>query len=66
MKTIAKLMALCMLLGTLAIAQDKPADTSKAPAASDSKDKKAKKEKKSKKKDKDADKKTDAAAPEKK
>jgi ABC-type transporter MlaC component len=54
MKTIAKLMALCMLFGTLAIAQDKPADTTKAPAAASDKDtkdkdKKAKKEKKSKK-----------------
>src|SRR6516225_6057515 len=66
MKTIAKLMALCMLLGTLAIAQDKPAEPAapaasadaKAPAA-DAKEKKAKKEKKSKK-DK---KKDDAAAP---
>jgi hypothetical protein len=66
MKTIAKLMALCMLLGTLAIAQDAPkpatdqaapaADANKAPAA-DSKEKKAKKEKKSKK-----DKKKDDAA----
>ena len=54
MKTIAKLMALCMLLGTLAIAQDKPADTKAPAAASDKdtkdKDKKPKKEKKKKEK----------------
>jgi hypothetical protein len=66
MKTIAKLMALCMLLGTLAIAQDKPADT-KAPAAASDKDKaKDKKKKDKKKKSKDKDKDKDKAAGEKK
>jgi hypothetical protein len=54
MKTIAKLMALFMLLGTLAIAQEAkpPADNSTPAAASDKdkdKDKKVKKEKKKKK-----------------
>jgi len=60
MKTIAKLMALCMLLGTLAIAQDKPADTTKAPAAASDKDTKDK-EKKPKKEKKKKEKKGDTA-----
>ena len=61
MKTIAKLMALCMLLGTLAIAQDKPADTTKAPAAASDKDTKDNKDKKPKKEKKKKEKKGDAA-----
>jgi len=58
MKTIAKLLALCLLLGTFAFAQQTPAaggdtkppatDTSK-PASSDTKDTKEKKGKKGKK-----------------
>lgn len=67
MKTIAKLMALCMLLGTLAMAQEKtaaPAAAGDKPAATDKdKDKTAKKDKKAKKdksKDKDKDKDTKA------
>jgi len=68
MKTIAKLMALCMLLGTLAIAQEPapktdaqaPAAPAAAPDASKPADTK-KKEKKTKKEKKA--KKDDAAAP---
>jgi hypothetical protein len=66
MKTIAKLMALCMLLGTLAIAQDKPADTTKAPAAAsdkDTKDKDKKPKKEKKKKEKKGDTAKDADKP---
>jgi hypothetical protein len=50
-----------MLLGTLAIAQDKPADTSKAPAAASDKDTKDTKDKKPKKEKKKKEKKGDAA-----
>jgi hypothetical protein len=63
MKTIAKLMALCLLLGTVAFGQAAGAGDTKAPAAApdqkaassdkDTKPKKAKKGKKSKDKDKD-------------
>ena len=51
MKTIAKLLALCLLLGTFAFAQDKPADTKtdQKPASTDTKDTKGKKGKKGKK-----------------
>ena len=53
MKTIAKLLALALLMGSLAFAQDKPADSGKkddAKKADTKKPAKAKKEKKSKKK----------------
>jgi len=63
MKTIAKLMALCLLLGTFAVAQntggDKKGGDDKSAASTDNKDakgKKAKKGKKDKDKDKDKDK----------
>ena len=54
MKTIAKLLALCLLLGTFAFAQDAPKTDTKAPdtskpASTDTKDTKGKKGKKGKK-----------------
>ena len=53
MKTIAKLLALCLLLGTFAFAQDAPktgdAKGDQKPASTDTKDTKGKKGKKGKK-----------------